>query len=153
MEVLDIKGEGSKKLKSTDEVSVLTFNVGYGCNDEKSDFFMDGGSKILGESKETVQKNMEGIQQTIEQQDTDVVFLQEIDKDSKRAYGVPEIDYAAKAFEGKGNYAYSRNYDCKYVPYPFLTTTGRVNSGAVTLNSFEVTEAERYNLPDRKSVV
>lgn len=146
IEVLDVKGEASKKLKIKDKLSVLTFNVGYGCNDEQSDFFMDGGSKILGDSKEAVQKNMEGIQKIIEQQDADVVFLQEIDKDSKRAYGVPELDYAANAFEGKGSCAYSRNYDCKYVPYPF-PTTGRVNSGAVTLNSFEVKEAKRYNLP------
>lgn len=146
IETLDVKGESSKKLNLKDKVSVLTFNVGYGCNDEKSDFFMDGGSKVLGESEEAVEKNMEGIKQIIEEQGTDVVFLQEIDKDSKRAYGVPEMDFVKKAFEGKGSCAYSRNYDCKYVPYPF-PTTGRVNSGAVTLNSFEVKEAKRYNLP------
>lgn len=147
IEVLDVKGESSKKLKLKDKMSVLTFNVGYGCNDENSDFFLDGGSKIIGASKETVENNMKGIQKIIEEQDTDVVFLQEIDKDSKRAYGVPEIEYARKAFEEKGNVTYSRNYDCKYIPYPFPTMTGRVNSGAVTLNSFEVKEAERYNLP------
>lgn len=146
VETLEVIGDASKKLSIKDKLSILTFNVGYGCNDKASDFFMDGGKKVLGESKEVVEKNMKGIQSIIEEQDTDVVFLQEIDKDSKRAYGVPQLEYAKDAFEGKGNLAYSRNYDCKYVPYPW-PTTGRVNSGAVTLNSFEVTEASRYNLP------
>lgn len=146
VETLEVIGNASKKLSIKDKLSILTFNVGYGCNDKDSDFFMDGGKKVLGESKEVVEKNMKGIQSIIEEQNTDVVFLQEIDKKSKRAYKVPEIEYVKESFEEKGNLVYSRNYDCKYVPYPW-PTTGLVNSGAVTLNSFEVIEASRYNLP------
>lgn len=146
VEPLEVSGKASKKLSLKDKISIMTFNVGYGCNDKDSDFFMDGGKKVLGESKETVEKNMKGIQEIIEEENTNVVFLQEIDKDSKRAYGVPEISYAEAAFKEKGNLVYSRNYDCKYVPYPW-PTTGRVNSGAVTLNVFDVSEASRYNLP------
>ena len=44
-----------------DEVSILSWNVGYAGLGEESDFFMDGGKQTRAPSKAIVEKNMDGI--------------------------------------------------------------------------------------------
>lgn len=64
-----------------DDVSILTWNVGYAGLGEESDFFMDGGKQVRAPSKAVVEKNMDGIVSTVEALDADFTFLQEIEAD------------------------------------------------------------------------
>lgn len=147
IEDIEIKGNVEKQISLEDGFSIVSYNIGYGANDKNSDFFMDGGTKVLGKSKETVEANMEGNLQILRTLGADAVMIQEADRDSKRSYKVDEIEILEKEFEGEMSGAYSHNYLCQYVPYPLPVTTGRVDSGLVTLNSYQVTEAKRYRLP------
>lgn len=49
-----------------DEVSILSWNVGYAGLGEESDFFMDGGKQTRAPSKAIVEKNMDGIVATVQ---------------------------------------------------------------------------------------
>lgn len=70
-------GTGSKQLNTGDSFSILTYNTGYAGLSKDEDFFMDGGKKVMPESKELVEQNMEGISSILKEQDADVYFLQE----------------------------------------------------------------------------
>ena len=134
-----------KEIKLNDELSVLTYNLGY-CNDSAdSDFFMDGGKRTRIESKDKVIRNMKGIEQNIKNNKSDVVFLQEVDEKSKRAYGVNEVKYLSDNLNGSNYFA--KNFSCKYIPYPFPDMIGGVEAGIVTVSPYKVSDAKRYSLP------
>lgn len=146
IEEIEVVTKGEKKSIALENgLSIVSYNIGYGANDKNSDFFLDGGSGVLASSKEAVEENMKGSVQILKELGADVAILQEADRDSKRSYKVDEVNILEEAFAEK-NRAYSHNYLCRYVPFP-LPTTGKVDSGLVTLNTYEVTEAKRYRLP------
>lgn len=147
IEELEISGNVEKEISLEDGLSAVIYNIGYGANDKNSDFFMDGGTKVLGESKEAIQTNMEGNLQILRTLGADVVMLQEVDQDSKRSYGINEVEIFEKEVKGEMSKTFANNYLCKYVPYPLPVTMGRVDSGLVTLNAYQVAEAKRYQLP------
>lgn len=143
-ESVKVNGNSVKKLKQGDTVSILTYNVGYGALSQSEDFFMDGGQKVRPDSKQVIEDNIKGIKSQIREQNVDVVFLQEVDQDSKRSYHVNE---AQKLWEkDQGNMAFAPNFVCKYVPYP-LPPIGKVYGGIMTLNSYDVKNAERIAFP------
>ncbi len=147
IEELVVNGEMGRELSLSEEITVVSYNIGYGCDGEESDFFMDGGKMVRPESKEIVEKNMNGIISVLKDIDADVMFLQEIDINSKRAYSINEVKMVADTFEDMANYTFAYNYYCKYVPFPIPKTIGHVESGVATFNQFEVSDAKRYNLP------
>lgn len=147
VEELEISNPVEKEISLEDGLSVVIYNMGYGANDKNSDFFMDGGTGVLGESKETVQANMEGNLQMLGTLGADIFMLQEVDRDAKRSYGINEVEILGEEFKETMSETYATNYLCKYIPYPFPVTLGRVNSGLVTLNSYQTAEAKRYRLP------
>ena len=106
---------------------------------------MDGGSKVMPETKDLVKHNMKGIAGILNDADADVCFLQEVDIDSKRSYHINEKAYYEKALGVDGIFAC--NFKCVYVPYP-LPTIGKVESGLVTYSDYKVSEASRIALPE-----
>lgn len=115
-----------------DALSVLTFNIGYGGLDADTDFFMDGGSAVLATSKEKVESNISGAGDILTRENTDVVFLQEVDLDSKRSWNVNEAELLAGRLSD-WSMAYGVNYRCRYIPYPW-PMMGKVEGGLVTYN-------------------
>ncbi|MEG0126992.1 MAG: endonuclease [Clostridia bacterium] len=125
-------------------IKLVTFNTGYAGLDRDQDFFMDGGTKVQPDSKEEVEENLSSILSGLAQQNADVYFLQEVDRDSQRSYG---IDAASHYQHGLSlNAAFAYNYKCSYVPYP-LPPIGRVAGGIQTLTNLRVSEATRESLP------
>lgn len=143
-EAIEVSGEG-KSLKPGDSLSILSYNTGYGGLDASEDFFMDGGTNVQPKSKEAVQKNIEGISSILKEQDCDVYFLQEVDRDSKRSYYIDEEVYYEEQLGIQGMFAC--NFKCDFVPYP-LPPIGKVDSGILTLTSLSVSEANRLSLPE-----
>lgn len=128
-----------------DDVSILTWNVGYAGLGEESDFFMDGGKQVRAPSKAVVEKNMDGIVSTVEALDADFTFLQEIEADpSTRSYGIEEAERMRT--ETGLDTAHARNYKCAFVPYP-IPPIGKVSSGIMTLATAPIASAERIALP------
>jgi endonuclease/exonuclease/phosphatase family metal-dependent hydrolase len=145
IESVTINGKYSKTLAAGDTISLLTWNTGYAALGDNADFFMDGGTHVMTSSVERVQENLETIADTVEELSPDIVFFQEVDEDSKRTYGIDEVQTLADDFSGY-QYAFALNYKCLYVPYP-IPTIGRVDSGILTFSRFETTSAERVKLP------
>lgn len=144
IETLEAKS-GQKTLGEGSTFSLLTYNTGYAGLSKDEDFFMDGGKKVQPDSKQLVQNNLKGIVKILKEQQTDAYFLQEVDLDSKRSYHIDEMKYYEDQLGIPGIFAY--NFKCDYVPYPF-PMIGKVNSGLVTLSSYQVSEASRIALPE-----
>ncbi len=145
IENVDTYGSASKSISPGDTVTVLTYNIGYGANDDKHDFFMDGGKTVTTESADNITANMDGIIQTIQKQDADVNFIQEIDIDSKRSYNIDEANLMSGVFP-ESNIGFATNFLCDYIPYPVTDNIGKVNAGILTVNKFNVDKAERIAL-------
>lgn len=144
-ESVKISGEAGLKIQKKREISVLTWNVGYGALSETEDFFMDGGKKVRPDSASLVKENIQEMQSVLKKSGSEVVFLQEVDRNSKRSYEYDEV----KAFsdEWSGTSAYARNFYCDYIPYPF-PAIGKVDGGLVMLNQFATEgDAQRLALP------
>lgn len=138
-------GGGTRSLNIGEEFTVLTYNTGYAGLSKDEDFFMDGGKKVSPESQILVEENLDGISQTLTEQNADIYFLQEVDRDSKRTYHIDEQDYYEQKLGMSGMFAC--NFKCDFVPYP-LPPIGKVTSGLVTMTEFQVAEASRIALPE-----
>ena len=136
---------GKQSISTGDSMTILTYNTGYAGLSKDEDFFMDGGSKVMPETKDLVKHNMKGIAGILNDADADVCFLQEVDIDSKRSYHINEKAYYEKALGVDGIFAC--NFKCVYVPYP-LPTIGKVESGLVTYSDYKVSETSRIALPE-----
>lgn len=142
--------EPLSKERAAEGIRIMTFNIGYGGLGAEQDFFMDGGSVVRPSSKEVVEEYLEGIIGILREQKPDVLFLQEIDTNAKRSYGINELAYLNRVGDlpiGMVSSAYAKNFDAIYVPYPFPETIGRVKAGIVTWNTFRADSAERISLP------
>lgn len=134
-----------KELSDGDSVRVMTWNTGYAALGENADFFMDGGKSVSSSDKETVQENLEAISEQIEESDPDIVFMQEVDVDSKRSHYINELDAITGNLTGYSS-SFAENYKTLYVPYPLLTI-GKVDCGLATLSKYEVSDCKRISLP------
>ena len=143
-EEVKIKGDSGRKIAKEEEISILSWNVGYGALSETEDFFMDGAEKVRPDQADLVDANVHAMKEVIDQSGSQVVFLQEVDRSSKRSYDRNEVKMFTEGWTG--NFGYARNFLCDYIPYP-LPTIGKVDAGLVTMNQFSVDTAERIALP------
>lgn len=136
---------GTTRLTKSMPISVTTFNIGYGGLGETADFFMDGGKQVQPKTKEVVEENLSGIAQSLKQCPSDIYLLQEVDRQSKRSYGINQEQYLREQLQMTSVFAY--NFKVPYVPIP-LPPVGRVESGLMTLTHAEMSEASRLSLPN-----
>ena len=122
-------------------LEILSWNIGYAGLGKDSDFFMDGGKEVQAADGETVYSYLDGIADFLKDEDPDLLMLQEVDRNSKRTYGMDEA-----AILARGESAFAYNYSCPFVPYP-MPPIGRVNSGLLTSTDFAIADAQRLALP------
>lgn len=125
--------------------SVMSYNTGYASLSKDEDFFMDGGSKVKPGSKSLVEDNLDGIIKILQDNPSDAYFLQEVDINSTRSYGMHQRSIYSEALNKNSFFAY--NFKCDFVPYP-IPPIGHVESGLVTLTDNYVTDAVRLSLPE-----
>ena len=127
-------------------IQILNWNIGYCGLGEESDFFYDGGETVRMD-KATVEKNRNGVMNTLKYYDeADIVLLQEVDTLSKRSWELNEYkDIARILSEHNGTFAL--NYNVNFVPIPLLEPMGKVMGGLATYNRFTVTSASRHQFP------
>ena len=83
---------GSQKLLyEGDEFSLMTWNIGYGCLGDNADVFRDGGKGVMTATQERREVNIAGLKGTIVSKEPDIIFFQEVDRDSKRSYNKDEL--------------------------------------------------------------
>jgi len=140
-------GNANGSLSTGDSVTITTFNTGYCSLSETEDFFMDGGTKTRPDDEELVRANLRGIQNIIDELDSDLYFLQEADRDSYRSYNIDQFKSYVEVNGPLGfSGAYAANYKCLFVPFP-LPPIGKVDCGVVTLSRLTQESAQRLALP------
>lgn len=145
-------GEVDEDIVSLDkEYSILTYNIGFGAYSSDYSFFMDGGKYSRAYNKQAVVDNMNGSIDVIKNQKSDFIFLQEVDINSTRSYGVDENAMILSEFVDSSS-AFAINYDSAYLMYPILKPHGRSKSGLATISNIVMTDSIRRSLPIDTSV-
>ncbi len=134
---------GGRALSPGEELTVLTWNLGYAGLGKESEFIFDGGG-LYTPSKELVSGYFEGIRSALAENDADVRFLQEIDRDSARSHHIDMLAEIGDLLGAKG--AYARNYYCLFEPIP-VPAIGKVDSGVAVFSDFKTEDAVRIQLP------
>ena len=147
VEDMSINGEITNKVDKSQEMTLLTWNVGYGALDEKQDCYWDGGKGVTGESKEVVTTNINAISNKIQELDPDVFFIQEIDVNSKRSFQVNELNILKDNYTIKYNNSYACNFKAGFIPLPLYNPFGKVEGGITSFSKYQVKEATRIQLP------
>jgi endonuclease/exonuclease/phosphatase family metal-dependent hydrolase len=127
-------------------ITLLTWNIGYAGLDKNMDFFYDGGTKVITPENQC-RENLSQILSFLNSNDTiDFIFLQEVDKRSKRSYFMNEYDTIST---GLNKYipSFGKNYDVFFVPKPISEPMGKVLSGIATFSKFAPASSARYSLP------
>lgn len=124
-----------------DRLKVMTWNIKFGGG--RIDFFFDCHGDRVIMSRDEVVENLEGLAKKINQVDPDVLLLQEVDIDSKRAGYVDQLQWLLD--HTHLNYgAYASQWRATWIPKHGL---GRVDSGNAVLSKWKISHAERLALP------
>lgn len=138
------------------EYSISTYNIGFGAYNQEYSFFMDegymkDGTYVSGKyakatSESVVLENTNGAISVLKNLDSDFIFLQEVDKDASRSYGVNQYEMFMDGFNQYSS-VYASNFHSAYLLYPFNDPIGKTEAGIVTLSNFKINEATRYKFP------
>ena len=144
-ETLDVEGKAQQTLAEGDSLTIVTWNVGYCALGDNADFFMDGGSSVMTASKDRVKLNLAGILEDLGGMDPDILFLQEVDRDSARSRHINEYEIIQSILIDKQS-SFANNFKVAFLPYP-VPPIGKVDSGVATFSAYPVAGSERVQLP------
>jgi endonuclease/exonuclease/phosphatase family metal-dependent hydrolase len=140
--------ENAERLSDTTELSLLTWNIGYCGLDKDMDFFYDGGKKVFTPKIRCI-NNMITVNKFLKQNDSsDFIFIQEIDKGSKRSYYLNEYDSLNHTLNNFSSY-FGINYDVFFVPVPPTSPMGKVLSGIAIYSKYQPSSSVRYSFPGK----
>ena len=143
-ETVPVSSTLSLKPFRSQPIELFIWNIGYASLDAKEDFFMDGGKGVRPLAARNVEENIWAIQAFFSAAAPDIIFLQEVDVNSKRSWETNQVEYFSETWKGSSSFAL--NFKCPFVPIPFPHFIGKVESGLLILNSYGST-AERISLP------
>lgn len=125
-------------------LKVMNYNVKFG--GARIDFFFDCHGERVHMTHGEVIDNMERLASIINAVDPDILFVQEVDINSKRSAYVDQVQYLLD--ETKLNYAaYASQWRADFVPSDGV---GPVDSGNAIFSRWALTDATRYALDLRQ---
>lgn len=133
------------------ELSVTSWNIGFGAYTDDFSFFMDGGEYSRGFSEDEVQKTIDTITKDLHSFNSDFYLVQEVDVDATRSYHINQYDLITESFKDMAK-VYAQNYDSPYLFYPFDSPHGKSKAGLVTLSEYNIASALRRSLPIQKDL-
>lgn len=147
---LEIEGDATNSAPINTELSLLTYNIGFGAYSADYSFFMDGGEHSRAFSKDAVISNTKGVLKLIDEENPDLVLLQEVDTDGTRSYHVNQKNIISEKLQ-KFDSVFAENYDSPYFLYPPNEPIGANKSGLLTLSGFSIESSIRRSLPVENS--
>lgn len=148
---LGVEGNAAGVAPVDTELTLLTYNIGFGAYSADYSFFMDGGEHSRALSKDAVLNNTNGVLDVITYEKADLVLLQEVDIDGTRSYHVNQKKFITGKFENFDS-VFAENYDSPYFLYPFHEPIGANKSGLLTLSRFNIESSIRRSLPVENSI-
>ncbi|OOB80550.1 MAG: hypothetical protein BEN19_04340 [Epulopiscium sp. Nuni2H_MBin003] len=126
-------------------LSATTFNIGFGAHSPNFSYYLDGGEDMISTDVDTIINNISFMLDEIIDTKPEIIFLQELDKSSKRSYYTDQPRMIERVLN---NYAsvYTPNYRLQWIVYPFGNSIGYLNSNLMTFSSFEINENQRLAL-------
>ena len=146
-ESMIVDGNIATKINKSNQINMLTWNIGYGALDERQDCYWDGGKGVDGESKDVVLENISAIKSKVQEINPDIFFIQEADRDSKRSYYVNQYNSFKDTFGGNYESSFGPNFKAGVVPLPLYNMTGKVDAGIATFSKYDLTDSTRVQLP------
>ena len=145
-EALKLEGSPDEGLIPAGEtVRIISWNLGFGALGDNADFFMDGGTMVRPSDEKRVISNLEKLVNGTQTETPDIVFLQEIDRDSRRSYHIDQLTYFRSALQGYTS-TFATNFKVAFLPYP-VPPIGKVDSGIAVFSRYAIDSAERVKLP------
>ncbi len=149
VEDVEIIGSAGDQIETGVQNTLMSWNIGYGALGDNADFFMDGGKMVYTADKARVNENLSAMASTIREVNPDMLFIQEVDRNSSRSYFIDEMDMFINEIgkdvaEHQSAFAY--NFKVSYVPLP-IPPIGKAEAGLGFMSSYEITSAKRYALP------
>lgn len=147
----------SKDINSGTELSILSYNIGFGAYDQDYDFFMDVGEMMDGtvvtgthakaRDYESALRNTDGSIDVLVNNEADFMVIQEIDVDSDRCYHINQYQKFTNQFISTHDSLYCSNFHSAFLAYPFNDMIGASESGLVTLSRYHIATALRKSYP------
>jgi endonuclease/exonuclease/phosphatase family metal-dependent hydrolase len=110
------------------------------------DFFYDGGTSVFTPKLKCI-NNLREVEKFLKQNDSsDFILIQEVDKGSKRSYYINEYDSLTNVLKNHSAF-FAKNYDVFFVPVPPATPMGKVLSGITTFSKYKPSSSVRYSFP------
>ena len=128
------------------ELTVTSWNIGFGAYESDYGFFMDGGHESWAWSKDRLNTNLNEIGRLLASQNSSFYLIQEVDMDATRSYHVDEREVLTSALPSLG-YTWAQNYDSPFLFYPFYQPHGASKSCLMTFSRAKITEGMRVELP------
>lgn len=136
-----------ESLNAGEELSIVTWNLGFGAYSDDFSFFMDGGTESRAYSKEACESNISSAIEALKKQDADLMLLQEVDVKGTRSYDVNQAAMLEDAFMDSHSSVYAQNYDSGYLFYPLHSPIGANQGGILTFADARIDGAVRRSLP------
>lgn len=144
--VLPARGNARSEVLNANEVTLLTWNIGYGGLGAEADFFYDGG-KMMRPEKNMFEKYLEGITVYLTNPElADFILLQEVDQNARRSYYTDQVEKLCSILNGY-TCVFAVNYRVGFVPVPLTSPMGKVTSGLLNFSNIEPLESVRISFP------
>ena len=148
VENVEISGKKGDEIETGKSFTMMSWNIGYGALGDNADFFMDGGKMVYSADRARAEENLNGISQVISENDPDILLLQEVDRNSSRSYFMDELEALnteeIDIFDYQSSFA--PNLKVSFIPMP-IPPIGKVLAGLGTVSKYQVSAAERIQLP------
>ena len=135
-----------KEAPTGEELSITSWNIGFGAYTDEFSFFMDGGKYSRGFSEEIVSDTMDKITSDLKSFNSDFYLVQEVDVNADRSYHINEYNIITNPFD-KMSVVYAQNYDSPFLFYPILEPHGKSEAGLVTMSNYTISSSLRRSLP------
>lgn len=159
---IDIINNNNDVVPSNHELTITTFNIGFGAYEHSFSFFMDDGEMLDGtivkgqyakaRNLDVVVLNTVGCISYAQSESADFYFFQEVDERATRSHKYNQLNKLKDSFS-TFNISYAENFHSAYLFYPFNDPIGKSNSGIVTLSKYNVESSTRRQFPIDMSFV
>lgn len=152
LEIVELpEASSNKAVPVGEELTAISYNIGFGAYTPDFSFFMDGGVSSWGASKESTIADVAKAAGYVQSYEPDFVLFQEVDLDSTRSYHVDQ-EAILDEFFPKYNRVGALDYDSPFLFWPLLQPHGSSVSELATYSVYPMTSALRRSLPVSETV-
>ena len=153
---IDTKNPRQEQVKTKTPYRIMTYNIGFGAYSSDYSFFMDtgemkDGTKTTGKHSRAISASEEidntmGSLEIMKNQETDFLFVQEVDEKATRSYQVNQREILEEGLPGYA-FAFAQNFHSGYLFYPLTEPHGSVKAGMITFSKYQILENVRRQFP------